>query len=202
MADASRRHDTTSPTLLARVRDASDQTSWREFEQRYSALIRRYCRRLGLKGADIDDAQQVALLHLARGLPSFEYDPARGRFRDYLGRVVRSAISRIFSRKNPVAGALPLDEDLLPDDAVETDDAWEREWASHHYRLAMETVRVQFEPRSLTIFDRLLAGESAAQIADSSGVNTQVVHQVKHRIKTRLQELIARQIQEEDEPAH
>ena len=190
----------TPPTLLARVRDPSDQTSWQEFEQRYRDLIRRYCMRRGLRGADVDDALQIAMLHLAKGLPSFEYDPKRGRFRSYLGQVTRSAIARHFSRKNPVDGALPLVDGIAEPETDHDAETWEREWENHHYRLAMETVRVQFDPRSLQVFERLVQGDSVEEIAATFALSPQAVHQIKYRIKTRLRDLVAAQIREEDDP--
>ena len=90
--------DTTHPSLLARVRDPADAAAWHEFEARYRDLIRRYCRRRGLQTADAEDVGQLVMLALARALQHFTFDRSRGRFRDYLGRVVNNAIQRHLSR--------------------------------------------------------------------------------------------------------
>jgi RNA polymerase sigma-70 factor (ECF subfamily) len=194
-------HDTTSASLLVRVRDPEDQAAWREFVARYAELILRYCRGRGLRPADCEDVRQLVLLNLANGLRHFEYDPKAGRFRNYLGRIVRNSISRHFVRKEPANAA--LDTNVLaktPDDDDAQDQQWEEEWVNHHYRLAMQTIRETFEPRSVEVFNGLLAGDRTEVLASHHGLTRQAVHQVKHRIQTRMRELIARQIREEDEP--
>lgn len=195
-------HEDTRPSLLLRVRDVRDQEAWREFEAAYGELILLYCRRRGLKPADCDDVRQFVWMNLARGLRNFEYDPLRGRFRDYLGRVVRNAISRHFARPSPASR--PLDTGMLatlPDeDSGSPDPAWEEEWVNQHYRRALAKIERTFEPRSVAVFRRLVAGEAVAQIAGDFAMSTQAIHKIKHRIQKRMQELIARQIQDEDDP--
>jgi DNA-directed RNA polymerase specialized sigma24 family protein len=141
------------------------------------------------------------MANLAKSLRSFEYKPARGRFRGYLGQVVRSAISRHFRR--PDAQARALDTNVLvtieADDTGQADEVWEREWVRHHYRLAMQTVRNLFDPKSVEIFDRLLVGDSVSRLASDFQTTTQAVHKVKQRIRDRLKELIADQIRQEDD---
>ncbi|UCE59886.1 MAG: sigma-70 family RNA polymerase sigma factor [Phycisphaerales bacterium] len=173
-----------------------------EFDAKYRKLILCYCRARGLQTADAEDIRQIAMTNLAKALRSFEYKPARGRFRGYLGQVVRSAISRHFKR--PDAQARALDTNVLAtveaDDAGQTDEVWEREWVRHHYRLAMQAVRAAFDPKSVQIFDRLLAGDGVSRLASDFQMTTQAVHKIKQRIRDRLKELIADQIgQEEDD---
>jgi len=194
-------YETTQPSLLSRVRNPSDDSAWREFDGKYRELILRYCRARGLQTTDAEDVRQIAMTNLAKSLRSFEYKPARGRFRGYLGQVVRSAISRHFKR--PDAQARALDTNVLAtveaDDAGQTDEIWEREWVHHHYRLAMQTVRAAFDSKSVQIFDRLIAGDGVSRLASDFQTTTQAVHKIKQRIRDRLKELIADQIKQEDD---
>ncbi|MEE8141666.1 MAG: sigma-70 family RNA polymerase sigma factor [Planctomycetota bacterium] len=194
--------ESTQPSLLNRVRDPADQLAWREFEFKYGELILRYCRSHGLQTSDAEDVRQIVMLSLSRALRDFHYSPVRGRFRNYLGKVVRNAIHR--QRQRPNAGAQRLDADVLalaPDQKAQPPDAlWEEEWIRHHYRMAMQTVRKTYETRSVALFDRLLVGESVTQVAAEFAMSTQAVHKVKQRIRNRLEELIAAQIREEDDP--
>lgn len=140
------------------------------------------------------------MTNLAKSLRSFDYQPGRGRFRGYLGQVVRSAISRHFGR--PESRARALDSGVLARVEAKAssgpDEIWEQEWVRHHYRLAMETVRTTFDSQSVDIFDRLLSGDNVAKVADDYETTTQAVHKVKQRIRDRLKRLIAAQIKEED----
>ena len=194
--------ETTQPSLLSRVRNPSDDAAWREFDTKYRELILRYSRARGLQPADAEDVRQIAMLNLSKSLRTFEYQPIKGRFRGYLGQVVRSAIARQFRR--PEARARALDSGVLAsvesDRDGDTDELWEQEWVRHHYRLAMETIRNTHEPQSVQIFDRLLAGDPVEQVATAFATSTQAVHKVKQRIRNRLKELIDSQVREEDGP--
>ncbi len=195
-------HDLTQPSLLSRVRDGSDQAAWREFEAKYRELLLRYCRARGLQQSDADDVRQLVMMNLAKALRNFEYSPEKGRFRSYLGRVVRNSISGYFSRPNPADRALDtaLMATVPSEDPDEKDDLWEQEWVNHHYRLAMKTIHATFDKRSVEVFDRLVEGESVATVAEACEMSTQAVHKVKQRIRKRMQELVAAQVREEDRP--
>ncbi|MBT8486678.1 MAG: sigma-70 family RNA polymerase sigma factor [Phycisphaerales bacterium] len=187
----------TRPSLLLRVRDHADHAAWREFDERYGELVVRFCRSRGLQHSDAEDLRQVVLINLASALRSFEYSPARGRFRSYLGRATRNAVARHLGRPVPRPARL---ETIVADVAAEEDrDAdWEREWVRHHLRLAMRTVRRTFESRSVAVFDRLLSGVTTEQVAREFDMSTDAVHKVKQRIRNRLRELVADQLEQED----
>lgn len=202
MHDQAPQEDTTCASLLVRVRDPADEGAWQEFERRYAELIRRYCRRRGLSPVDTDDVSQIVWMNLAQGLRKFEYDPSKGRFRAYLGRVVQNAIARHFSRYRQAAGRLAVFDEVLQfsGDDGDADEQWEREWVDHHYRLAMKTIKETFACNTVTVFRRLAAGESTAQVAADLEMTEAAVNQAKHRIRERMRSLIARQVLEEDDP--
>jgi RNA polymerase sigma factor (sigma-70 family) len=194
--------DLTRASLLSRVRDTADHEAWRDFERTYRDLVLRYSARRGLQPMDAEDVFQRVLLKLLRALPRFTYDPARGRFRDYLYRAVRSAISDHAARLERTPA--PVDSDMLElagaagPDAPALDSAWDQEWADHHYRLALATLRDTFDPRSLEMFERLLAGARVDAVALEYATTPGAVHKVKQRVRDRLKELIEQQVEEED----
>lgn len=192
--------DTTHPSLLARVQDLGDQGAWQEFDAKYRELVLRYCRRKGLQASDAEDVRQMVMLNMAQHLRSFEYQPKKGRFRDYLGRTAANAIHRYFRRPRPERGGLdlsvvaeleaPLDERL--------DQEWENEWMLHHYRTAMAQVRSTAEAQSIDVFEQLLAGHSTDEVANQFGMTRDAVHKVKQRIRDRLRHRIAEQVREDE----
>jgi RNA polymerase sigma factor (sigma-70 family) len=190
----------TRPSLLLRVRDASDAESWRQFETAYGDLILRYCRRRGLQLADAEDVRQIVLTKLARALRHFEYDPARGRFRDYLGLCVRNTIATEVTRHRPPAGAVStMDERALPG-AVDTngDALWHEEWVQHHYRRALRTLRQTCDEHTLQVFEALVCGRPAEEISAAYSVTPASIRKIKQRMRDRLKELIVRQIDDEE----
>lgn len=190
---------TTQPSLLCRVKDPTDHLAWSEFNRRYGELIVRYCRSRGLSLADAQDVRQIVLMSLARAMVNFEYLPTRGRFRSYLGRVVRNAIARY--RRCPGPPEIALESDVLAFLAVddsEADEQWSQEWVGHHLRRAMRTLRGTHNPRSLEVFERLLAGRSVDDVGEELGMKSEAVRKIKQRVRARLRAIVAIQIAEEE----
>jgi RNA polymerase sigma-70 factor (ECF subfamily) len=190
----------TSPTLLERIRDPKDIAAWTQFEKRYGELIVRYARGRGLQHADAEDIRQVVMLAISKVMPRFQYSRAKGRFRHYLGRVVRNAVSQWASRPRKTAALLDIDAAIASADGEPEgiDKQWEEEWVRLHYRMAMEKVRATHDPQSVAIFDRLLLGDSIATLATEFNTTAQAVQKVKQRIRDRLKELIAEQVKAEE----
>lgn len=192
----------THPSLLSRVRDPTATDAWREFDARYADLILRYARARGLQTDAAEDVRQAVMLRLFRHLPSFQYRPELGRFRDYLGRVVRNEVWR--SRRKPT-GEPPLHalSDTQPAAPVdEPDERWEREWAQHHLRRAMERLPETFEARSVDLFRHLLEGDDVHATALQFDTTMDAVNKVKQRVRARLRAIVARQILDEEFPEH
>lgn len=189
-------------SLLSRVRDPQDALAWRAFERRYADLVLRYALARGLQCADAEDARQVVFLRLSRYLRSFQYAPGRGRFRSYLGAIVRNVISEQAHRPLPATGAVDETEDALaamPDPrTAEADERWEREWADHHCRLALQTIRETFDARSVAVFEDLLAGAAPDEAAARHQLSGDAVAKIRQRVRARMQELIREQLRDEE----
>src|SRR5271165_2382604 len=74
----------TRPSLLLRLRNGSDADAWRTFIGIYAPLVYGFARRHGLQDADASDLTQEVSGEVCRAIRSFEYQPERGRFRDWL----------------------------------------------------------------------------------------------------------------------
>jgi RNA polymerase sigma-70 factor (ECF subfamily) len=82
----------TSLTLLMRLQDLEDHEAWTVFVQRYTPVIFAWCRRHHLQESDASDVTQDVLVKLMRSMQTFQYTPARGRFRGWLKTVTANAI--------------------------------------------------------------------------------------------------------------
>ncbi len=189
----------TRVTLLSRVRDGSDVGAWEQFHLQYRDLLVRFCRSRGLQVADAEDVIQLVFTKLAVGLRTFEYDPSRGRFRDYLYRCVRNAIADHASR--PKCAQMPVvNGDSIEFGAGDTESAsaWEREWLDHHFRRAIAHVRETCEHKSIEVFEAALGGKSVRETALVFGMTEAAVYKVLQRVRDRLRERIAEQVRDED----
>lgn len=180
--------DLTRPSLLLRIRDPHDADSWRSFVDLYSPLILRYARKRGLQEADAADVAQDVLSQVSRSMRDFQYQPERGRFRDWLGTVVRHRVHRFFrresSRPHGVAGDWIND---LP--AAEHDSEWSSAFNAHILEAALESARPHFEDATWEAF-RLawLEQQPAATAAANLGMPVAALYLAKSRVLKRLRE--------------
>lgn len=189
-------HSTTHATLLARLADASDTQAWRDFAERYRELIYNFARRRGLQPEDCEDVLQDVMLQLAKTLPEFKYDPAKGRFRSYLKTITLHTIFRR-SRQNAGESALQINESSVPDD-VDSEALWDEEWRQHHLRQAMRVIALEFNATDQRAFEEYaVAGREARAVAEAVGMSVDQVYQAKSRILRRLTEVIDAQVAEE-----
>ena len=89
----------TRPSLLVRVRDAADAGAWGAFVDIYAPVVYGFGRRRGLQDADAADLTQDVMGEVVRSIRAFEYQPARGRFRDWLLLIARRRLFRFFDRR-------------------------------------------------------------------------------------------------------
>ena len=71
----------TRASLLERMRDWQNQTSWQEFFDLYWKLIYGVARKAGLSDSEAQDVVQEVLVHVAKQMPTFRFDPALGSFK-------------------------------------------------------------------------------------------------------------------------
>ena len=192
MTDSDLDSRSTKASLLLRIRDHGDAASWADFAVVYGPLIRGYCRRKGLQEADSADVEQEVLAQVARSISGFDYEPGRGRFRDWLGTVTRNKIAR--SREVAGRGTRGIggDGSVAILDGVDTpgDDA---EWTSaFHARIlevALGRVRPGFEPVTWSAFSGVWAdGLPAPEVARALGLAIDSVYAAKSRVLKRLRE--------------
>ena len=95
--------DTTSASLLERVRRLDDADAWGRFVRTYSPILYSWARRFGLSHDDAGELTQDVFAVLVQKLPEFEYNTDK-QFRGWLWTVTRR---RWMDRKR--RAALPLD---------------------------------------------------------------------------------------------
>lgn len=193
---------TTPPSLLTRVRDPSDRAAWVEFDQLYREWLVRFFLRRSVPFTDAEDLVQGVFASLVTSLPKFSYDRSRGRFRDYLFRCARNALSDWANCPTRGRGGVLLSSFARNVDAgqagIDESSIWEEEWVNHHYRIALATLRKNAGPRDVAILERSLAGASVAQLAAEFNIDEPTLYKARQRIRSRMEALIEAQIADED----
>lgn len=185
----------TRQSLLTRLRDWQDQDGWREFFDSYLRLIYNVARKSGLGDAEAQDVVQTTFMYLARRMPTFRYDRARGSFKSWLRVVTRSRISGY--RRRERAGEkfnrepFPGDEsedmsavEQMPDPAADAlDELWQREWEENLLSAAYRRVRSKVSSQQLLIFRLATPGDlPLTQVARKLGVSLAQVYLARHRV--------------------
>jgi RNA polymerase sigma-70 factor, ECF subfamily len=184
--------DSTSVTLLARVRRRDDQAAWQRFVALYAPLLFRWSQRAGLTDADAADLVQDVLLTLLVELPQFEYEPRRS-FRSWLKTVTINKCRERQRKRVLAAGAggeaEPLAAVAAPDDLEEF---WNTEYQQHLVRRALEIMQAEFEPKTWrACWEHAVSGQSAAAVGQSLGMSEAAVYVAKSRVLRRLRQELA-----------
>jgi RNA polymerase sigma-70 factor (ECF subfamily) len=186
----------TSVTLLGSIRrDPRDQAAWARLVKRYGKSILGWARACKLQQSDAEEVTQLVLVKLLDGLPRFEYDPARGRFRDFLRTVTRNALrdyirrQKTTSRGSGDTGVLQSLAEREAEDTLVT--RLEKEFDLELKEEAFRLVQRRVEPHNWQVFQlREVEGLSGEVVAERVGMSRLTVYGVAKRVK----DMIAREI--------
>ena len=189
----------TGTTLLERIA-AGDGVSLAEFERRYAPMIVTLGRLRRLDERECSELVQEVLLVFFRKGESFRFDPARGRFRTFLGKVVRDCAVDILRRRSAAPSAEELPEPV--DEAAAPDLAADRALLTMMREDAMEQLldelRARVTPDTYRIYEHYVLKQHATdEPLDGARVGRNRIYKAKQRCRAILREA-ARKMCEND----
>jgi RNA polymerase sigma-70 factor (ECF subfamily) len=180
--------DSTSSSLLLRLRRPGDQAAWRRFIDLYTPLLFFWACRMGLPAEDAADLVQDVFVTLVAKLPAFRYDPGKS-FRAWLRTVAENRWRDALRKRAAVphhAGAAALDDVAVPDGAAAV---WEAEYRHHVLGQAVHLMRRDFEEKTWKACWALVVdGKSGAEAAADLGMTVEAVYAAKARVLRRLRQ--------------
>jgi RNA polymerase sigma-70 factor (ECF subfamily) len=198
----------TRASLLQRLKDLDDQSSWKEFYDLYHDLIFSVARRAGLSEVEAGEVVQDTLISVARKMPGFTYDPAKDSFKGWLLTVTRWRIRDQLARRSSQAAreahiSRPTKEEQetrtatierVPDPAVSDLAAvWEKEWETQVLHTALARIKRQVHPQHYQIYHlNVVLGQPAREVARALGVNAAQIYLAKHRVGNLLKKEVLR----------
>jgi RNA polymerase sigma-70 factor (ECF subfamily) len=191
----------TRVSLIQRLRDWNDTTSWKDFFDTYWKLIYGVARKTGLSDAEAQDVVQETIITVARKMPEFSYDPAIGRFKSWLMQVTRSRIVDQIRRKQyEEAGKrlpreMPLSEAMLEQHAAQPDfdleAVWNEEWEHHVLEAAMKKVKQNADAKQFQMFQlHVIKSVPAREVAKKLRVKLAEVYFAKYKIGAQVRKEI------------
>ena len=181
----------TPKTLLRKIAEyanGDDDAEWERFVELYTPVIRQFVSvREDVGEADADDVAQDIFVRLIGVLRAGTYRPEKGRFRAYLGTMVRRLlIDR--RRRALVRGAgreVPVDEVELLAETPDVAEYVDRRLAEARHDVAVEHVlsRTMLDARTVAAYRAYaLEGEPAAEVVARLGLTLNALRQIKFRV--------------------
>jgi RNA polymerase sigma-70 factor (ECF subfamily) len=200
----------TRTTLLNRVKDLQDQSSWQQFYDTYWKLIHGVAVKSGLTEPEAQDVVQETMLSAAKYLPDFKYDRKTGSFKIWLLNMTRWRIVDHLRKRGPQASQpLPSEETVtetltcnkVPDHAnpdldektPELDALWDAEWENNLFDAAITKVKRRLDPQKYQIFDFYVNKQwDADKVAKTFSISVEQVYLAKHRVTEMIKEEVER----------
>ena len=188
----------TRQTLLMKIRDKHDDHAWSDFVYYYRKYIYNIIRRMGLNHHDTEEVVQQVILKAWEKLPTFDYNPQKGRFRGWLCSVtgntakdfLRKKRDRFVSLDAVVAeGESSFSE---PVTMPEIEKIADEEWEKYLPDLAWKTVENEFEDNVKNTYYLLKKGRTPKEITAELGLAENTVYVYKKRVVDRLRQEISR----------
>ena len=193
--------ETTQTNLLSAVRDARNTEAWSRFCRIYATMVRHFARRLGLPDADAEDVTQEVLMVAHKSLQDGVYDPAKGRFRQWLyGVARRQALARLRDRRRRTraqwvsqTGGFDLLDQLQDSGSDDKKtELWQQEWRYALLDEALRHVQARTGENAFKAFVLYaIEGQDVDQVADQLGIAPSSVYVYKRRVLLALREWIA-----------
>lgn len=191
----------TRQTLLSRLKDWTDQDSWRDFFDTYWKLVYFTAKKSGLTNTEAEDVVQETVFSVAKQMPSFKYDPQNGSFKAWLLNLTFWRITDQF-RKRQKATSLEAREDETgeldtsenaPQAPSALESLWNEEWEQNLMDAAIEKVKKRASAREFQMFDLyVLQKWSVARVSEFFRVNRSRVYLAKHRVSKMIKKEVKR----------
>jgi RNA polymerase sigma-70 factor (ECF subfamily) len=157
-------------------------------------MIYGFARHRGCSEDSAEEIVQDVMLTVFEHRDVYQYDPARGRFRDWLGTVVRNQVAeRRRRRANRLRGAGGDSAHRVLEQAADPHDAdadWERDCDRALLLTLLDVVRRESSARVYLAFELIaLQGLSGGEAARLTGLSRNAVYKANHRVQQRLIEL-------------
>ncbi len=177
----------TRKTLLSRLKQLDNESSWHEFHNYYSNFIHSIILKMGILNTDVDDLSQKVLLKIWQALPTFDYNKSKGHFRNWLYTVTKNTVLSYIDKERKKQAQLCEDYSLVTTSTpAEIDTIINEEWELYISERAFNTIKEKVSERSLECFKAGLRGEDVATAAKNLNIEENTVYIYKNRVKQKL----------------
>jgi RNA polymerase sigma factor (sigma-70 family) len=180
MAELSDELIPTRATLLHRLKNWQDQSSWQEFFETYWHLIYGVAIKRGLTKSEAQDVVQETMVSVAKHMPAFTYNPAIGSFKAWLLNMTRWRIADQLRKRLPSE----TEFESHPEPAYsDMEKLWDEEWEKNLLEVASTKARRRLDPKQYLIFDYYVNKKwEPERVAKALGVTINQVYKAKQLV--------------------
>ena len=200
-------NETTRSSVLKAVADTGNEAAWTRLFDLYAGFVFSLARSKGLKDEDADDIVQVVFTDLARTLPTFKYDRAKGKFRSYLIGLVHWRVKdrlRLVKRDKLVLRddkqmKVYMDEAATMPPADK--DFAEREWQAAALEEALRRIKPAVRSEHYGAFvASAVEGQDTETVLRLYNLSRDNLYQIRKRLTAKLQETVSAVLAEMESP--
>ena len=181
---------TTRGSLLSAV-GRGDEVAWDEFYRMYKPLILLRGGDLRLSQTEKEELVQLVMLSFFHTAKTFRYDRSRGRFRDYLKRVIQNKACDLMRKRQDNTVSVGLPDEVLGGIPAEAEDRWEDEWRKLVLNQAFEELKLRCSPTTLQSYDLFVRQQlPAKEVAKLLSIRPNAVYQHKARVEEMLRQIV------------
>ena len=180
--------NSTSESLLIRLRQPGDQQAWSEFVRLYAPLIFSWARKTGIQVQDSRDIVQDVLSIVFQKLPEFRYERSKS-FRGWLRTITLNKHREYCRRTKRLVSA---DQSaLLKLAAATAESTWDLDYRQALVDRALELIRHEFQTGTWeAVREFTTTGNSAATVAKKYDISVWTIYSGRSRMMTRLREIV------------
>jgi RNA polymerase sigma-70 factor, ECF subfamily len=181
------RVNTTSISLLDRLRQPDPGQAWNRFVELYTPFLYHCARQLGLQESDAADLVQEVFGLLLKKLPTFTYE-RNGSFRAWLRKVTLNKWRELKRRRTvPVLDAQAALAELPSPENF--DALWEAEYQRRLVNRVLELIKAEFQPPTWKAFWECMVNDRpAAEVGRELGLSSNAVYLAKSRVLRRVRQ--------------
>ena len=180
--------DSTSDSLLERVKRPTESAAWDRLVQLYAPLLYGWARRMGLQDSDAADLVQDVFVLLVRKLPEFEYEQGKS-FRAWLRTVL---VNKWRDRPPALRSLADAGDSLLVDGEGGRAAEEEADYRRYVIGRALQLLEPEFSTGTWKAFTAYaIHDRPAAEVARQLGISPNMVYLAKSRVVSRLRRELA-----------
>ena len=195
-------NESTRSSVLRAVANTENEAAWQRFFDLYAGFIFSIARSKGLKPEDADDIVQIVFTDLARNLPTFLYNRAKGKFRSYLAGLVHWRVTdRLKAGKRNMELMASFEEEAKATGAANDAAFYEREWQAAALEEALHRIKPEVNPEHYAAFvASTVEGQDTETVMKLYNLSRDNLYQIRKRLSERLRKVMSEVLAEMDNP--